>query len=180
MSALIFETIGGSRLYGFAKPDSDYDLFRVYNDNRPALHYQDGQADVVTIGLSTFMRYAQSGSHQSVEALYSRQKVYHAPEWAPFFESYIIRPGAGVRRKFVRTIKKFSFLDFKRRRHAVRLGFLLHGIESGKRPNPTLNPLEVSVANLMASQLEGQELFETLTGECPTRLGLNDSSLIIQ
>lgn len=160
---MIFSTPHGSRLYGLHHDQSDYDTFEVYADDRPMRQRVSGASDVTTVGLATFLHYAHSGSHQAVEALYSRQKTYHNPAYAPLIENTVVMPGNGVHEKFLRTIKKFSFGDYKRRRHAIRLSFLLLGIRKAERPDPTLDPLTVSFVNSLATHRKDNSLFEVLS-----------------
>ena len=67
MEGVIFETVHGSHLYGWAHEGSDYDVFRVlsrYTTGARQTHV-DG-IDLVTVGINKFLERALSGSHQSV------------------------------------------------------------------------------------------------------------------
>ena len=79
MSETIFTTTHGSRLYGFAHADSDFDTFTVTDStSRRVKQSVDGEGnDRAIVGINRFLNLAVSGSHQSVEALFSPVK-----EWA--------------------------------------------------------------------------------------------------
>ena len=124
MSELIFSTVHGSHLYGLAHEGSDRDVYYVYEGKgRNLRHAMNGDDDSVRGTLDAFLERAYTGSHQAVEALFSQKK-----DWAPgMFERYgamldrLYIEGGEVFAKYERTIKKFSYGDFKRRRHACRL-----------------------------------------------------------
>lgn len=163
--AIIFSTIHGSRLYGFAHEGSDYDRFTVVEGKARARQHTNGDDDHVTMGLSTFLELANSGSHQSVEALFSKLK-----EWGPAGEMYApmlsqMRVcGPYVNAKYSRTIKAFCFGDFKRRRHAVRLKMNQNELaRTGQIRNVTLSPTKVNVATQLAIAHEGDALLSLLT-----------------
>ncbi len=162
MSEIIFETIHGSRLYGLDHENSDRDSYVVTTSRRrkPRQTVQNGN-DVVTVGISTFLEYAKSGSHQSVEALFSPYKVWHDESWRPLIEGMRIG-GADVFAKYERTIKAFCYGDFKRRRHAVRLSFALKSLRTYNRFNPLMTSQEIADANRLADQYEGFDLREKL------------------
>lgn len=163
--AIIFSTIHGSRLYGFAHEGSDYDRFTVVEGKARARQRTNGSDDHVTMGLSTFLDLANSGSHQSVEALFSTLK-----EWGPAGEMYApmlsqMRVfGPAVNAKYSRTIKAFCFGDFKRRRHAVRLKLNQNELaRTGQIRNVTLSPTKVNMATRLAMTYEGDVLLSLLT-----------------
>lgn len=162
--AIVFSTIHGSRLYGFAHEGSDYDRFTVVEGKARARQHTNGDDDHVTMGLSTFLELANSGSHQSVEALFSKLK-----EWGPAGEMYApmlsqMRVfGPAVNAKYSRTIKAFCFGDFKRRRHAVRLKLNQNELaRTGQIQRVTLTPSRVKMANRLASTYEGEDLLSLL------------------
>lgn len=164
--SLIFKTIHGSHLYGLAHDYSDVDIYKVYEGTSLKLlqEVRDG-IDTVHGSLDALLSRAYSGSHQSVEALFSRKKVW-APgmeqKWGSFIEGIHIQ-GEEVFAKYERTIKKFCFGDQKRRKHAIRLHSNLWDLRRGGRFDPTLPPWEVSLVNEM-SEKSGQELKELLLG----------------
>lgn len=158
----IFETVHGSHLYGFAHEGSDVDLFRVTDSTRmKSIHkYEDG-IDVTEMGVYQFMELAYSGSHQSVEALFSRQKVWYSDKYRSWIEGSFIR-GPEVYDKYSRTIKKFSFGSFKKRRHAARLSRDLYQLRKFGRFNPELKPFEITLSTEYATLFEGDELLRRL------------------
>lgn len=163
-SGELFRTIHGSNLYGLAHENSDLDLYIVTTEDDGHAHQRvvDG-IDSTTVGFTTFLRLALSGSHQSCEALFSTEKVYTAEGevFRPMLESMRVT-GADVFTKYERTIKKFCFLDEKRRRHAVRLAFNLRGLREEGRFDPKLASAELQAVRSLAAAFEGQELWNLL------------------
>lgn len=72
---VIFATIHGSYLYGTAHQDSDIDIFIVRESGKNKSTNIDN-VDVQALNLETFLRLAQTGCHQAVEALYSPYKKF--------------------------------------------------------------------------------------------------------
>ena len=164
MSEVIFTTIHGSRLYGFDHERSDEDVFIVTDSTRgKARQTIVGNEDRFTVGLSRFLDLATSGSHQSVEALFSPFKEWgdgpKAAQYRPMIES--IRVG-GVAEKFERTIRRFSYGDFKQRRHACRLYFALDDLRIHGRMRPNLHRWQIDWCTRTAEELNGYDLTERL------------------
>ena len=160
----VFTTVAGSRLYGMSHDDSDYDTFTVVTGRRrKGRHHVNGDQDRVVVTLPRFLDLVTSGSHQSVEALFSPYKEWN-PQYEslrPFLESYRIT-GPEVFAKYERTIKSFCYGDFKRRRHAVRLMWGLSQLRDRGFLVPVLRPQEVEYATILAETLEGEELWTLL------------------
>lgn len=154
---IIFSTIHGSRLYGLNHANSDEDRLIVYDSNRTARHVHRGRDDVVHVGLVDFLNKATSGSHQSLEALFSPYKEWEKEEFKPLLESIVV-PAAGVREKYLRTIKRFSFGEFKRRRHGIRLAYCLWDLQQFGRFNPRLTPERKKLCTSLAWNRYGNAL----------------------
>jgi hypothetical protein len=160
MTRIIFETKHGSHLYGMATPLSDHDTFVVTDSSHRASQKVTGDVDRTTIGWDTFLLYALTGSHQSVEALFSREKVWHTqPELATYLDGLRVG-GRFVFEKYARTIEKFAHADdFKRRRHAVRLWLNLQELRDHGRFDPRLTPAQVAWASELATaDIDGDQL----------------------
>lgn len=165
MSELIFSTVHGSMLYGLAHPGSDRDVYYVYEGKGHKLKQStDGVDDSVRGTLDAFVHRAYTGSHQSVEALFSNVK-----EWEPgMYEKYgayvegITITGGDVFAKYERTIKRFCHEDFKRRRHAARLTFNLQMLRTYGRFDPTLTEFEVELCDMYATNYKGAALWDVL------------------
>lgn len=163
MSEIIFTTIHGSHLYGMAGPHSDVDTYTVTTSRNRARHRVE-ETDAVTIGFDSFLEYAFSGSHQSVEALFSQEKVWASEDmrrrFEPMLNGYLIG-GRDVLAKYRRTVKSFSHADdFKRRRHACRLWLNLQSLRWEGRFDPRMTPTEISWAtDLAESQIDGPSLW---------------------
>lgn len=156
MEKTILVTIHGSHLYGLNHSESDVDFFRVVESKRRPTHRISGGFDVVTFGLKDFMLNVSSGSHQSCEALFS-PKSYIDPMYRPLFEGIRVT-GEDVFNKYRRTIKKFSYGDDKRRRHAVRLGFNLAELRRTGRFNPELTNDQRTKCIVLSQLYWGQSL----------------------
>ena len=162
---LIFRTQHGSHLYGFEHAGSDYDLYEVYEGKSHTLRQStDGTLDVVTGTLEAFLLRAASGSHQSVEAIFSESKEW-APgmeeKWGPLIENFrVTDPEAFA--KYERTIKKFAFGDYKRRRHACRLAINLGELRETGRITPRLHPVDRVLCSGYAKIYEGHELLDQI------------------
>jgi hypothetical protein len=160
----LFRTVHGSHLYGMAHEGSDMDLYIVTDSqsSRARQTVVDG-IDTVRIGLDTFLAYASGGSHQSCEALFSRKKEW-TPEgksYRPMIESYRVY-SQDVVQKYERTIVKFSFGNFKRRRHAVRLSFNLAELRNWGKFDPTMTEEQIKLANFLAECYTGEDLLPWL------------------
>ncbi len=163
---LIFSTIAGSHLYGLAHEGSDRDVYYVYEGSgRNLRHTMKGDDDSVRGSLDAFLLRAYTGSHQSVEALFSQKKEW-APgmkeRWGPLVENINIR-GPEVFAKYERTIKKFCFGDLKRRTHAGRLSLNLQSLRYDGRFDPTLTETEVVMVRAYAKTWEGEDLWNLLS-----------------
>lgn len=159
MSEVIFRTVHGSHLYGMAGPHSDVDTFTVIAGDRRARQKVAGSDDSVVIGWDTFIEYAFSGSHQSVEAMFSPYKEWEHPEFAPLIDGYRIT-GRSVFEKYGRTITSFAHSDdFKKRRHACRLWLNMQDLRWHGRFNPVMTPTQIAWATELAvSNISGDEL----------------------
>lgn len=162
---LIFSTVHGSHLYGLAHEGSDRDWYEVYEGKSHKLHQSVTLGDdTVTGTLEAFLIRAASGSHQSVEAIFSQEKVW-APgmeeKWGALVSGFRVTGGDAFA-KYERTIKKFCFGDFKRRRHACRLALNLADLRESGRFNPRLSESAVLLCNGYAKVLEGKDLVKAL------------------
>jgi hypothetical protein len=170
--ATIFTTPHGSRLYGFAREDSDYDRYTVTDSLRlkarqTVVRTNGGrEIDHVRIGFNGFLIKALGGSHQSVEALFSPLKDWNEEfEYLkPFIDNMVVC-GAPVYAKYERTIKSFCFGDFKRRRHAVRLSLNLAALREVGRFNPIMDSIDREYCEALATNMEGEPLWRVLMGE---------------
>lgn len=165
MGDVIFSTIHGSHLYGLAHEGSDRDVFYITTSpRRKARHsYNEVGWGQARVGLDTFLLRIQEGSHQSVEALFSPCKIWN-PEYLflkPMLDSYRVS-GGEVFAKYERTIRKFCYGDFKRRRHAVRLQCNLSGMRRCGWFNPVLSDAERDCCNRLADRWQDDDLREIL------------------
>lgn len=154
---LLLRTVHGSRLYGLAHENSDYDTFEVYGwDKGRGRQRVIGKDDVTKTTYDRFMRYCEKGVPQYLEAMFSRM---------PGVDNFPFdRLGYGIhqvntRDTYFRTIKSFWTTgmetdSFKLKRHAMRLILNLRSMQDTGRFNPTLNDQEVAWVNEMAHRNE--------------------------
>jgi hypothetical protein len=166
-TTLIFRTVHGSHLYGLEHEGSDMDIYEVYEGSNLHLNQTINThgLDICVGTLEGFTRRANSGSHQSVEALFSPVKEFTpsgAAKYGAYLEGFRIT-GSEVFAKYERTIHKFCFGDFKRRRHAARLALNLADLRLYGRFNPRLSEDNVKTITWVAATLEGDELWTALT-----------------
>lgn len=160
---VIFTTVHGSHLYGLNHPFSDLDTFTVTTSNRGARQKVAGNSDSVTIGWDAFITYAFSGSHQSVEALFSPYKEWHSHEYLRHYLNGMRVMGGDVLSKYQRTIKSFAYSDdMKRRRHACRLWLNMQGLRVEGRFNPVMTEREKVWASNLAADFGREELYTIL------------------
>lgn len=167
MTEVIFKTVHGYRLYGFEHESSDHDTFIVTDSTaRRSKQFIAGDQDTFEVGIHRFLDLALSGSHQSVEALFSPVKEWAdtpaARKWRPLIEN--ARVGGGdVFEKYERTIRKFCYGDFKRRRHAVRLRMNLDDLRWHQRVDwVRLSDLMAGHCTRVAARFKGDELAQEL------------------
>lgn len=162
---VVFATRHGSALYGFQTESSDEDWFVVTTSKRRGARQSVTNGfDVTRIGWDSFLEYALSGSHQSLEAAFSSQKVWIRPEQRAFLEGMRVS-SPDVFRKYSRTVKKFCFGDFKRRRHAVRLAGDLVDLRRHGRFEPERTHREAAFAGTLAENLAGHVLAGVLLAQ---------------
>lgn len=164
---LIFRTIHGSRLYGLDHEGSDLDVYQVYEGQGTHLNQTVNTHGIDTVvgTLEAFTRRALTGSHQSCEALFSPVKEFPPgmrEKYGAYLDGFRIT-GGDVFEKYERTIRKFCYGDFKRRRHAVRLSLNLTALRSTGRFNPRLTELQADYATEVAGQFADDGLARILT-----------------
>lgn len=164
----VFSTVHGSHLYGLEHADSDQDVFTVTTSTAPRArqHIRLDGTDTAVVGFDAFVRRAISGSHQSVEALFSPYQQWSSHlELQPYLRGLRIG-GAAVAAKYERTILAFSGGDYKKRRHAARLSLNLDQLRRHGRFCPVLNDLEKDYVSTVAD-LHGDRLLDELFENLP-------------
>lgn len=66
---LLLRSLAGSRLYGTARPDSDWDWYEVHDHIR-ARQSKVGDLDVTRMPLSQWVRLCEKGTHQALDAMW--------------------------------------------------------------------------------------------------------------
>lgn len=165
----LFRTVHGSRLYGLAHEDSDYDYYTVVGKSVPRRSGQtparyakqtivDGE-DSVVIDSSTWLDQCRKGVPQALEAMFSDMAVGRDCI-ASLRKDF--RVGTGAFDTYLRTIKSFALTEeesTKRRRHALRLALNFAEMRESGRFNPTLTPGTVQVVNYL-SKRPHEEVYE--------------------
>jgi hypothetical protein len=152
---ILYKTIHGSRLYGMAKPDSDYDYFTVVDKvkNRRAKYAKHTIVDSLdsnVVDFGTFMNGCSRGVPQYLEAMFSTNP--EIDEIADLRAGYRVGTHE-VLDRYLRTIKSFSFDEknpFKSKRHALRLALNFKEIRTRGRFNPKLDRIQIALINSLA------------------------------
>ena len=156
MEQLLFSTVHGSRLYGLAHAESDFDRFEVYgwikSRGRQKMY---GREDVTKTSFDRFMRYCDKGVPQYLEAMFSEMAT---EDHIPYIRKNYHVNMTNVRDIYARTIKAFWMrgeeeTSMKMRRHALRLLENLHSMESTGRFNPTLTEAQAASLTHLAQTL---------------------------
>lgn len=161
MRTLLLGTVHGSRLYGLSHAGSDYDYFAVHGWDKFKGHQRvAGIDDRLNTSYDRFMRYAERGVPQYLEAMWSpAADVDNMP-----FNRFLFRPTVSqARDTYLRTVKSFwrsgwEEQSFKKRRHALRLMLNLRTMEAYGRFNPTMTAAEIEWANAHANDNNLPEL----------------------
>lgn len=146
MGRTILQTIHGSHLYGLNHAASDEDWYYVdYRGHDRAYHTVKGGLDVSIRSMESFLKQVMHGSPQALEALFSEEKIVD-PEYAPMLENSYAG-GREVFETYERTIKAFSYGDFKMVRHSYRLRLNLWELRKFQRFNPRLDGDQIKWVN---------------------------------
>lgn len=144
---LLLRTVHGSRLYGLAHVNSDYDMFEVYGwDKGRGRQRISGKDDLTKTTYDRFMRYCEKGVPQYLEAVFSRKAEV---DDFPFDRLTYGIHQKNTRDTYLRTIKSFwetgsETENMKLKRHAIRLIFNLRSMQETGRFDPTLTPDEAA------------------------------------
>lgn len=142
---VLFKTLHGSRLYGLATPDSDWDYYTVLSKQKNArARYAKqkivGDTDSMVVDYGTWLGMCVNGVPQALEAMFSDMAI--VDKIGDFRSGFRISTGASER--YLRTITSFCYTqDSKRKRHGLRLALNMYDFLRVGRFNPTLNPNEV-------------------------------------
>lgn len=146
----LLTTLHGSRLYGLAHEDSDYDWYTVVSGSKKPEHKIEHGHDDLFIGNAEFLAMVYRGVPQACEAVFS-PAAWMDPQWGTFYKGIRVRGGEAYQR-YERTIANFMYGDFKQVRHAFRLALNLQELREYGRFNPRLTPPERTYVNDMATR----------------------------
>lgn len=150
---VLFKTVHGSKLYGLSHENSDDDFYTVVSKVKTAkarysTHKINGTEDSVVVDFGTWLDQCRKGVPQALEAMFSDKPL--VDEIGDLRSGF--RVGTEVYDTYFRTMKSFALSDeFKKRRHALRLGFSMRDIRREGRFNPTLTPMRIEVVNGLAT-----------------------------
>jgi predicted nucleotidyltransferase len=152
---VLFKTVHGSRLYGLAHQDSDWDFYTVLDrvpKNKARYAKQKISADgtdAMTVDFGTWLQMCVSGVPQALEAMFSSSPIMD--DISHFRRGYRVSTGASER--YLRTITSFTLTqDNKRKRHGLRLALNMHDFTRQGFFNPTLSANEVDFATEYAKK----------------------------
>lgn len=149
---ILYRTIMGSRLYGLAREDSDYDWLNIVDGQfktTQAVNKITGQDETV-MSLTSFINEANSGVPRALEAMFSHKA--EIDKIAQFRANF--RAGSnynvylGIMKRIALTEK---YDDFKHRRHILRLGLNMKDLRTWGRFNPTLSKIDIEMVNSLAA-----------------------------
>lgn len=166
---LILRTIHGSRLYGTSHDGSDYDWYTVTSDGKRPRQSIVGDQDNVILPYHDFLKQVRRGVPQACEALWSPEAQIH-PDYLVFLRSIRLW-GGDVADRHERTVRSFCYGDFKRRRHAVRMGWNLMNLRQQGWYYPRMNAEQVRIAEHLANAWYGDELAAILEVDKPSDAG---------
>jgi predicted nucleotidyltransferase len=165
----------GSHLYGLARPDSDIDLYTVYdfqNKNwRPRRQVKqriEGETDQVKISLEKYIEQLKKGVPQAVEVLFARPECWldYDPNWegiAGALEQHLVV--TDVLETYKRTVMNFFAEDnFKKNRHGFRLLLNADELKRTNQFNPTLSQCQIDIINELTGKTweERQEKYKDM------------------
>jgi hypothetical protein len=171
---VLFKTIHGSRLYGLEHADSDDDFYIVTPTVRAkklslknAKHKIDGNLDTLSVDFASFVMFAQKGTPQALETMFSKKA--ESPFFEEFRQSWFASDPAVIT-KYIQTIHNFSMDEGpkqeKYKRHGLRLSMNLDELVHTGRFNPTLNPHQVETVRRL-SKLPGKRYLTELNAINP-------------
>lgn len=80
---MLLRTLAGSRLYGTAGPDSDWDWYEVHDHIRPR-QTKRGDQDVIRMPLSKWIMLCEKGTHQALDALWCPPRLAEVDRLTPW------------------------------------------------------------------------------------------------
>lgn len=88
---LLLRALSGSRLYGTARPDSDWDWYEVHDHVR-ARQRKVGDLDVIKMPLSQWLRLCEKGTHQALDAMWCPPHLTTTDLLTEFRAAYRVDP----------------------------------------------------------------------------------------
>lgn len=148
---LLLRTVHGSRLYGLAHENSDYDWYFVYdvelNRGNQSVH---GDYDETVVPVRLFMEQLAEGMPKALEAFFS-PFAERSPVLQELHRSYRVGATAAIRgtRRVMRAYARDT--GFKNQRHALRSTLQLRDMMEYGRFNPVLTPERIALLNREAA-----------------------------
>lgn len=167
----MFKTTHGSRLYGLATENSDWDFYTVVTKKQTDTRYGRqtraryakqkiiGSEDSMVIDFGTWVEQCRSGVPQALEAMFSTMSV--GDDRIHDFRTAFVA-GTEVYERYLRTIKSFALSEdegIKKRRHALRLALNMRDMGMTGRFNPTLSLSDALYITGLASKTY-EEVYE--------------------
>lgn len=154
----------GSHLYGLARPDSDIDLYTVYDflnkryrPKKQAEQEIEGETDSYKISLDRFREHVRKGIPQALEALFARKQfnLDADPLWGDVIDGglrKVIYQAEFVRENAMDTYRRtiinfFKEDNFKKNRHGFRLLLNASDLKRVAFFDPTLDNQDIDYVN---------------------------------
>ncbi len=159
---ILYKTISGSRLYGTAHPNSDWDYYTVVDrvPKKKAKYHTHSIIDGLdsnVLDFGTWILECQAGVPQALEAMFSRR-----PEFDRLSEFRAAFRGGTETRAYTGMMKTMCMEhpdSFKHRRHQLRLGLNLQDLRETGRFNPTMSNHEIAWASNFAMENDMAECY---------------------
>lgn len=88
---LLLRALAGSRLYGTARPESDWDWYEVHDDIAPRQR-KVGDLDEIRMPLSKWIMLCEKGTHQALDAMWCPPHLCEVDHLTPWRMSFRVDP----------------------------------------------------------------------------------------
>lgn len=88
---LLLRALAGSRLYGTARPGSDWDWYEVHDDIAPRQR-KVGDLGVIQMPLSKWIMLCEKGTHQALDAMWCPPHLCEGDRLTPWRMSFRVDP----------------------------------------------------------------------------------------
>lgn len=150
---IIYKTVSGSRLYGLAHADSDYDYYTVVDKPRTKKaryikHSIVDGIDSTYVDFGTWVNLCQAGIPTALEAMFSQQAM--VDDIADFRADFVAGTNFDAYLGVMKHMRHEHPDSYKHKRHLIRLGKNMRDIRAYGRFDPTLSAEDIELVNELA------------------------------